>query len=411
MPRSELPSLVLSVALALAVLRFLDKKRGLAAAPPVRLTPLAWAVGAFLFAAGVALRLFRLTDLPAALHNDEMSCGLAAREFLTATPPSLFDTGWYHTPRLSFFLTSLALRAFGDDLFGLRMSSVLLGSAALLGGAWLAGRLFGRTAGILTLVLSAAYHWHLHLSRTGFHYVQATALAVLTLATFQAATTSRRLVMFGLAGLLTGIGLQTYPAYRLVPVGLALWGLFLLLSRPSARRELLAGALAFAAVAGLVLAPLLAFYGVVPELANYRARQVVVFGDEAIDHVLGVVRHREGAETAGAVVRYQVRRAFGFFTAGRDASLQYGYAGPFVPPVLWVPFAAGLVLAARSREGPGGFVLVALTILAVLTGGVLTIDPPFSPRLSVIAGLLPVFSALALARLWDAGRGRLRLAA
>jgi hypothetical protein len=171
----------------------------------------------FLLAVATALRVVAIESFPIQLHNDEMSCLLEARPFL-AEGQELFNTGWFACPRLGFFLTSIPMQILGPTLVALRLSSALLGVISLLAAYLLTRRLFGVRPAMLLLLFTAPFHWHLHYSRAGFHYMQAGALTVVALWLFVTAADRRSPLLFGFAGVAVGIACQTYYAAWLLPV-------------------------------------------------------------------------------------------------------------------------------------------------------------------------------------------------
>lgn len=340
-----------------------------------------------------------------------MSCGIEAARFLAEPRPILFGTGWYDCPNLGFFLTSLPMLLAGPTLEALRSSAVVLGLAGLAGAYVLVRHAAGAPAALVLLALNAADPWSVHLGRTGFHYVQATAAAALTLALFLGALRSGRRLPAAGAGVVAGVGLQTYYAAWLVPFGLLalalLWGAAA--GRPAWRGAARALLLA-AAGAAVAAAPLLRHYVRDPGLLGTRSAEVAVFGASAREHVVAAV----GSASPAAIAAYQVERIAGFFVAQRDTSEQFGFEGPFVPRWLWPAYAAGLLLAGaralrpRPPGGPaeraGNAFLLAWVAMTLVAGGFLTIDPPFSPRLCVMAPVLLFPAALALAWAWSASR-------
>ena len=357
------------------------------------------------------LRVPHLASFPPRLHNDEMSCGLAAREFLASPAPSVFSLGWYSCPRFGFFLTSLGLRFFGDSLFGLRMSSVVLGMVSLLGIHLLGRLLFGVGAGLLATLFAATFHWHVHLSRTGFHYVQGMAFAVWAVYLLALGFATRRRLAFGLAGVVTGLGLQTYFSVRLVPFLLVAWTLALVLEhsmrnrregaladgRPGSGARVAAVGLSITGVLAVAaVAPLLAPYRDHPEDFNSRTEQVFIFSEAVATHMKVAIRGEGGGgpdPTTAELLAFGARRVFGLPFRGRDSSEQYGFQWPFIPWSFWIVFAASLAFALRQARRPGFSLLWLVTIGTAVAGGVLTVDPPFTPRLSALAAFLPLFPA------------------
>lgn len=359
---------------------------------------------------------FRIHDfeaLPGRLHNDEMSCGIEARMFLSEPRPPLFRTGWYGCPNLAFFLTSLPMFLAGPSLVALRSAGVLAGLLSLAGAYLLVRHVAGVPAAMILLALNATHPWAVHLGRTGLIYVQAAAAGVFILYFFYRALRGGSWFWASCAGIAFGVGFQTYFSIRLMPfILLAAAYIWSLRAGPNGRRrgtEVLC-VTAFGAL--VAVAPLLAHYSTFPGSFGNRVGDVFLFSEKNRSHVLEAV----GTLDLGAVLGEQLLRTGRFFYPGKDSSAQFGFEGSFVPPPLWFPYAAGVslilfrFLRPRTDEpvSGGSLTLLAWIVLTILAGAVLTIDPPFSPRLSLMQPVFLFPAAVFLTWLWDLGRkGRL----
>jgi 4-amino-4-deoxy-L-arabinose transferase-like glycosyltransferase len=349
-----------------------------------------------LLGAAVLLRSVDLAGFPAELHNDEMSCGLEARRFLGGEPPPLFGTGWYAIPNFSFFLASLSMRVAGDSLLGLRAGSVVLGVLSLLGLYLLSRLLFGRSLALWLLALTVPFHWHVHLSRTGHIYIQATFFTVLTLYLFVLAVRTGRAFLFGLAGLSLGLCFQVYDGAKLTPLLLVSWAVALAIAGRSEARPALRGLGVVALVAGAVSVPLLMTYRAAPDLFFYRLSRAWVFSAEAAGHV----RDASGTSSPAGILAHHLRQTAGFWFGGSDTSLQYGYHGGFIEPSLLVPFILGLGLALRQLRHPGMSLFLLWQAETLVAGSVLSVDPLFSPHLAGMATAVLFFPALFFDEAW-----------
>lgn len=375
--------------LLLLLRRDLRRPRRMEKGEPVALLEAA-GVGALLAAAAL-LRTWNLEGLPERLHNDEMRCGLEALAFLGPNPPPVFDVGWFACPRLGFFLISPFLEAFGRDLFGLRLFAAFFGLLSLAATWGLVRGLLGPRAAILLLALNTVYAWHIHLSRTGFIYVLAPAVIPLVLLAFVEGVGTGRLLPFGVAGVLLGIAVQTYYAAWILAPLLVSFTVALAVVDREGRAARLRGLLVTLLLSVLTAAPLLAVYAKKPASLTKRSSMVWVLGSEARPHVEAVI----GSSRPATILAHQVHATLAGLVRGQDTSVQFGMPGPLVPVPLLLPFVAGALLACRRWREPGPMLLLLWVGGTLISGSVLTIDPPFTPRLAGISAVLLVFCAIA----------------
>jgi hypothetical protein len=342
--------------------------------PPWRRTELL--VLAVVLVLAAVLRIVALEVYPIMLHNDEMSCLLEARGFL-GEDTSLFDTGWFNCPNLGFFLTSIPMHFVEPSLVVHRSTSVFFALLSLLATYLIVRRLFGVRPALLLLIMTTPFHWHLHFSRTGFHYMQAAALTAVALLLFVLALDRRSPVLFGCAGVVTGIAWQTYYAAWLIPILLAAWAIARLVSDRTVGWAPVKGLGITLALFLVTVAPLFAHYVEKPSAAAARTTSVFVFSDERREHVEG---HYGSSEPITVLANQARRLGILLVGGGGDTSVQYGLQGQFIDPYLLPLFLAGLAYALTLIRTPGGQLLWIWFLGTVIAGGLLTIDAPFSPR-------------------------------
>jgi hypothetical protein len=166
----------------------------------------------------VLLRVFMLETIPGGFHVDEWGDADFALRYVV--PPidrtiSPFVTGHSAQPALYFYVARLSLAVFGERIAGLRMSSVLAGSLAILATFALVSLLANRRTAYLSAVLMATYHFHIHWSRIGLNNIWDTLWVPLILALYVWGWKRDRPAGATLAGLSLGLSQYFYAGSRI----------------------------------------------------------------------------------------------------------------------------------------------------------------------------------------------------
>jgi hypothetical protein len=234
---------------------------------------------------------------------------------------------------------------------------------------FLVRRLFGRATAVVTVALLGVDQTFLHFSRISSTYMDPVPLQLAAILGLVAGLQSGRYGWFALAGLAAGFGSLSYHSGRIIPPLVALLGGVLLLAFPRAIRT---------RWRGIVLGAVMLFAAVGPQLLVYGTGRGNPLG--RIEQFPWI---REGHLDAGALVQTianGVPRTVGSFWGVPDSSTQYGGIVAFFPPIAAL-LGIGAV-AAIARPLPVTQIWVLLWAATILfSGGVLTRDPPFWPRL------------------------------
>jgi 4-amino-4-deoxy-L-arabinose transferase-like glycosyltransferase len=347
----------------------------------------------------LALRLPNLSTIPPDVHGDEAATGLDARALLHGNWGDLFRLGWAGIPQLSYAFDAVSMSLFGDDLYGLRIASVFEGVLSVILLYFVARRLFGTRPALIAAFLLAAAQWHIHLSRTGFPYIQAVAATLLVIFFMLRAFDGGRELDFVLAGMSLGVCVVVYYSAR---EAFLIVGLYLLYRIARERGFLRANAVGLiCAVIGLAvfLAPDLVSIERSPYGAlRARSEAVWLFSHDVLEHE----RQVYGVSSKVHVVAIQAQRTLESFNRTGETSLQYGRFGK---PLLDVWSAALLVPGAAYalfRIGRSRFLLVGVWLLVPLVACTLTVDAPFSPHMVDAMPVLALLPALVLDAGWRA---------
>ena len=327
--------------------------------------------------------------------------------------------------REPFQMYAMALLAgvpgFGFNFFTLKFLSALEGIVAValiaLAARTVIGGRAGRLAAWLTASLVAVSYWHLVLSRMGLRIVLTTAAVALLLFFLYRALRHNRRGDFLAAGLVTGLGLYTYQATRMLPL-VILAGVALALLQYPARQRL-------ALIRNLAALVLIAFAAFIP-LGGYalefpqdfwRRTTSRVLGDEAVRAEGGDAAAEQLANVRATLLQLgeNLRNALLMFNVRGDVAWINGAPGrPALDPWTGALFALGLVAWARriQRQRSVLPLLLPLALVILLLPSALALSfPRENPSHTRASGALPValmIAALPLAQLVDQLRHRFR---
>jgi streptogramin lyase/4-amino-4-deoxy-L-arabinose transferase-like glycosyltransferase len=349
-------------------------------------------VGAVLLIA-LALRLPGLEGLPVEVHGDEAWCGLEARSIFRGEVRNLFGVGWYNLPYLGFALYAPFFWLFGDDLYGLRMASVFHGTLSVLLLHLVARELFRPSVGLVAAFLLAVSQWHIHFSRTGIDYIQASSVGLALFWFLLLGIRRRRPLYFLLAGYTAALCFDVYYAARLTPVLAAVYLLHRAVCERGFWRAQASHLVIMALGATLFALPMLFFFVQFPATLMARTEGVWVFAAENRQHV---VQAHQVASFAAAM-RRQVLRSVGAFNYFGETSLQHGRRAPLLDFWTGAFFVLGVGAFGWRLRRSNTFLVALWFWSTLLLGGVFTVDAVFSPRLSGVLPVLFLFPALFLA--------------
>jgi hypothetical protein len=360
--------------------------------------PCARTIAAWVFLLTVSGVLFgwRLTSTPPEVHGDDAEVGNDAFVLLEMRPFNLFGTGWFELPRLHAVPTALGLKLFGPDLAGLRGTSVVLGMASVLLVFAVARRLWGFEVALLSGLLLASTRYFIHLSRTGFHYIDTPFLSLLVLWLFLRAWYDQRMGAAIWCGIALGLGVQTYYASRLVPVLLGLtWILWMARSGRDWRAARTWQFVVIVVVALATVAPMAGYFAGDWGALWLRTEQTSIFAPAAHRHLASGY----GTDSLVRIFLIQLRAALALFNLRGDASEQYHYEGPMFDPVTGVLFVLGVAEFCASFRQRRSCLALLWLLGPVIVGGALTIDAPFYPRVSGAVPFAVLAAAFAMHRL------------
>ncbi len=347
---------------------------------------------------GAVLRLYDLAGIPTGIHGDETGQTLVALSILEGKGPNPFGAAFHGDRALYFYLDAPFLALFGRTVTAMRLFSALAGVATLPAFYLLMRRLFGVRPAMIALALLAGSAVHVNYSRLGLNVSQIPLLTSLSLYCLRRGQESRRVFWWLASGVLGGFAVYFAFGGVLVAATMALYSVYLLVTRRSDWRAWASGG-AFSALGGamaLIPIPVYMLGRNDPYVEHAMSRLILNNWDW--------VSTNHQTSTWGGVLLGQLKANLLIFFTGADRSEFYSFAGvPMLSVVLGPLVALGLALM-LMRVGDDRYAMLALWFwTVVLAGGVLTINSPQSHRLlpAVLAALAGV--ALVLDWLVDAG--------
>ncbi|MGQ9893081.1 MAG: ArnT family glycosyltransferase [Roseiflexus sp.] len=288
----------------------------------------------------LALRLYRLDDIPAGMWRDEARHGLQAlRIWNDPTYRPVYVVADADLPALMFYLMAPVLAITGPGAGAARLVSALAGALMPLALWWAARPILGARAAVYGAAFLAWASWGLSMSRWAFpatldHLLELTAIGIMWRALDQ--PSYRRLVVgMAMAGTMAALAAYAYHTGRLAPLVFALLTALRLGHNTRAWRQALPGLVAAAVAGMIVLLPLLWFIAGDFEGYNRRTSAVAIANSQNLEK-----------RTVMTLVLDNVARYLEMWHIAGDPNGRHHAPGaPMLDPLAGACFAVGVGLA------------------------------------------------------------------
>lgn len=337
-----------------------------------------------ILAVAALFRLYLFDSLPRGVWYDEAEHGIQALRILQSAEFRPIFEGAINGPAHYLYLVAGAFELFGVSVQSIRAVNVLFGLLMVLAGYLVGRELFGDVIGLVVAGFFAVSSWAVTFSRFGMFASNTTPLfALLTIGFLLRAWRRESMADFAWAGLAGGLGLCFYTSFRLfVPVVavFALYTLFWARWRqgrwPSARFWY--GALIGAAVALLVVAPLLVFAYKQPDIFWARIENTSLFAGRTLSE-------------AWPLLVENIRKHFLMFNWHGDPNGRHNLPGaPMLDSITAALFVAGVAYSLRRILEPR-YLLLLVWVLISLLGGILSLDFEAPQALRANGAMAPVY--------------------
>lgn len=359
------------------------------------------------------MRLYRISDFPPGIINDEGANGVDALQVLQGHHNVFFAEKASGREALAIYATALATHFLGPSLLAFHLPPALASAGAVFAVFWLGLLLFGRdeqsgqlrpwrglsVAGIGAGLMAASIG-QTFLARGGFRANFLPLILALSLALLWRSwghTGSRKPSWWGLglAGAFAGLLLYTYIPARFAPFLFIFFGLsFLIPFGPVARARVSSEwpkAGVFVAAAGLVATPILIYFILHPEDFLFRSNEVSLSLDSQRTRLAAFLNN---------VVDYLL-----IFGAVGDRNEEYNFAGrPLLNPweALFFWGGVGMSLWGWRKRPPYRLLLIWLCVM--LLPAMLAYNRGNGPNSLRIIGAAPAVYLLVGIGIWETAR-------
>lgn len=241
-----------------------------------------------IIALGFFLRFINIEHTPPGVYPDEAVNGIDAVSAINSGNYEWFYTANNGREGLFMNMIALCFQLFGISVMSLKLPAILCGTLVVLGTYLLTKELFttffpvGRKerVALIASYLVAVSFWAINFSRISFRANMLPLVLVFTFYFLFKGLRTKKWWDFALGGLVFGIGLHTYIAFRIAPAILIVMLVSFLLSRKDFLKNYWKKILIFVAFTIVSAAPILYTFYLHPEFLESRSASISVLAPE-----------------------------------------------------------------------------------------------------------------------------------
>jgi 4-amino-4-deoxy-L-arabinose transferase-like glycosyltransferase len=367
----------------------------------IKTNPVEFGLVILIIIASLVVRMIALTGHPYPWSGDEASIGTEAHRILSAENTNWFNTGWSGQPNVSFLPTVFSMLLFGENIFAVRMTSVITGLAGILALYLLAREWFGRETALIASGFLVAYPFHLQFSRIGVDNIFDSLMVPLVLWLIFRAVRTKSLPTYLLAGIAAGFALYTYVGTRLViAMGIGTFIYIIIKQKGYLKSSLPHLGIYFTGLA-VTIAPMVTFFIKFPTLFMTRIGQENILLNGWLPNQVA-----QTGQTAWKILLEQFTQTVLVFVSQNASSNFLNFDRPYLTILGAIFFLIGLGVAFRHLFDQRFFILQAWFWSVLALGGFLTVSPPANTRLLMTIPATALFIALGA---WEVSRILLQL--
>lgn len=289
--------------------------------------------------AAFALRITNIKNIPAGIYPDEAQNGVDAQQANETRQYKLFYENNNGREGLFINLQALSIKAFGPTELALKLWSIIFGTLTVLGIFLLTSEIFqNKIAGLIGSYITAFSYWAINFSRIGFRAIMVPFILSFSFYFLFKGLRTKKFHDFLISGLIYGIGVHTYIAFRVSPIILVALFVSLLITREGFLKNYWKHVLVFTIAMFITAAPmLLDFFYFHPEHYASRTSNVSILNPEVNQgHLLTSL----GKNLGLSIQKY--------FVMG-DLNMRHNYPPyPLLNPIVAITFLIGLIYVIKE---------------------------------------------------------------
>ena len=338
------------------------------------------------------LRTYQLDVFPNGCQSDECNNGVDALKWLQGQPYTPYaGTNEGQATLFTYFL-ALAFKLFGSGVTQMRLVSAVIGTLTIVAFYFLAKDWLNRPFALAATALFAVARWHLTFSRIVYELILTPLAEVLVFLFFLRALKNGRPRDWALTGLCLAFGMNTYTGFRFIPILVAVYLVYWVVThRDRIRRDL----------AGIVYLGFGAWIGMVPLSVFILQNWGTFMGRTAHISIANDIANAGGS--LQPLWENINRTIWSFHWKGDWAPLNNLPGEPLLDVVVGVLVLFGFTYALRNIRRPLSFLYVIWVVGGLSLAILSTVNEAPTARRPI--GLLPVIfllSGTALELTWDA---------
>lgn len=208
--------------------------------------------------AAFSVRITNIENIPYSIFPDEAQNGIDAQEANATGNYKLFYESNNGREGLFINIQAMSIKSLGNNTLALKLPSIIFGTLTVLGVFLLSSELFGTyVAGLIGAYLIAFSYWAINFSRIGFRAIMVPFLLTFAFYFLFRGLRTKKLQDFIFAGLIYGLGLHTYIAFRVSPLVLIILLSLLVITREKFLKNFWKHILVFAVAMFISAGPML----------------------------------------------------------------------------------------------------------------------------------------------------------